>query len=205
MDEWAPTRATLISRLKDWQDQVSWQDFFDTYGRLLYGVALKAGLSVVEAQDVVQETMIAVARHMPDFKYGPAVGSFRAWLLNLTRWRIRDRRRWLGPLAASEPLPGDPVTETSTTETPVDPATYEFEVYWDKEWARNLLDAAVSKVRRKVDPQKYQIFDLYVNKDWTPEKVAAAFGIPVSQVYLARHRVTTMIKDEVERLEREMI
>jgi len=28
MDELIPTRATLIQRLKDWQDQSSWQDFF---------------------------------------------------------------------------------------------------------------------------------------------------------------------------------
>jgi RNA polymerase sigma-70 factor (ECF subfamily) len=43
-----------------------------------------------EAQDVVQET-IFLARHMPTFKYDPAIGSFKAWLLNMTRWRIIDQ------------------------------------------------------------------------------------------------------------------
>ena len=70
-DELIPTRATLIQRLKNWQDQSSWQDFFDTYWKLIYGVAIKGGLTATEAQDVVQETMIAVARHMPTFKYDP--------------------------------------------------------------------------------------------------------------------------------------
>jgi len=67
MDELIPTRATLIQRLKDWQDQLSWQDFFDTYWRLIYGTAIKSGLTATEAQDVVQETMISVAKHMPSF------------------------------------------------------------------------------------------------------------------------------------------
>ena len=99
MDELIPTRATLIQRLKNWQDQSSWQDFFDTYWKLIYHVALKGGLSEAEAEDVVQETMISVARHMPTFKYDPAIGSFKAWLLNMTRWRITDQLRQRGPAA----------------------------------------------------------------------------------------------------------
>jgi len=60
------------------------------------------------------------------------------------------------------------------------------------------------EVKRRLDPQKYQIFDFYVNKEWSPNKVSAVFGISVDQVYLAKHRVTEMIKEEVKRLETEM-
>src|SRR5438876_10723498 len=88
-----PTRASLLARLKDWQDQSSWREFFDIYWKLIYGVARKAGLNDAEAQDVVQETMASVAKHMPTFKYDPAVGSFKAWLLKMTRWRITDQLR----------------------------------------------------------------------------------------------------------------
>src|ERR1035437_2390243 len=102
MDELIPTRATLIQRLKDWQDQSSWQDFFDTYWKLIYGVATKGGLTKAEAQDVVQETMISVAKHMPNFKYDPAIGSFKAWLLNMTRWRITDQLRKREPMSAHQ-------------------------------------------------------------------------------------------------------
>src|SRR4030095_11954380 len=57
-----PTRRRLLSRLRDWDDQESWQDFFNTYWRLIYEVALKAKLSETEAQEVVQETVISVAK-----------------------------------------------------------------------------------------------------------------------------------------------
>ena len=85
-DELIPTRTTLIQRLKNWEDQSSWQDFFDTYWKLIYGVARKGGLTATEAQDVVQETMISVARQMPTFKYDRAIGSFKAWLLAKATW-----------------------------------------------------------------------------------------------------------------------
>jgi len=69
----------------------AWKDFFDTYWKLIYGVAIKAGLNDAEAQEVVQETIIAVAKQMEGFKYDPKMGSFKGWLLLQTRWRIADK------------------------------------------------------------------------------------------------------------------
>ena len=63
----------------------------------------------------------------------------------------------------------------------------------------------MAKVKRRLDPQKFQIFDLYVNKAWAPEKVAATFGVSVDQVYLAKHRTTELIKEEVKKLEQDVI
>jgi RNA polymerase sigma-70 factor (ECF subfamily) len=204
MDELIPTRATLIQRLKDWQDQSSWQDFFDTYWKLIYGVAVRGGLTGAEAQDVVQETMISVAKHMPTFEYDPAIGSFKTWLLNMTRWRITDQLRKRGPFVADHQASEDTATGTRTVDKVVDPAIPDLDVLWDAEWEKNLLDAAMAKIKRRLDPQKYQIFDLYVNKGWAPEKVAATFGVSVNQVYLAKHRTTELIKEEVKRLENNM-
>ena len=97
-DEFIPTRASLLGRLKDWEDQTSWREFFDTYWRLIYGVARKAGLTDSEGQDVVQETMIAVAKKMPGFTYAPKVDSFKGWLLTVTQWKIADQfRKRAGP------------------------------------------------------------------------------------------------------------
>jgi RNA polymerase sigma-70 factor (ECF subfamily) len=211
MDELIPTRATLIERLKDWQDQSSWQDFFDTYWRLIYDIARKGGLTGAEAEDVVQETMISVAKHMPSFRYDPAIGSFKAWLLNMTRWRMTDQLRRRGPLAAAdssftdESGSDESAGNGSAAERVVDENSQELEALWNAEWEKNLLKVAMARVRRRVDPQKYQIFDLYVNKGWASEKVAATFEVPVDQVYLVKHRVTEMIKAEVKRLETEML
>ena len=205
MDELIPTRATLIQRLKNWQDQSSWRNFFDTYWKLIYHVAIKGGLSEAEAQDVVQETMISVARHMPTFRYDPAIGSFKVWLLNMTRWRITDQLRKRRSTAECSPFSHDTAIGTRTVDKVIDPRSQDLDAVWDSEWKKNLFDAAIAKVKRRSDPQKYQIFDLYVNKEWEPAKVASAFGVSINQVYLAKHRVAEMIAEEVKRLEMEMI
>ena len=67
-----------------------------------------------------------------------------------------------------------------------------------------VLAAAMIRVKRHLDPQKFQIFDFYVNREWPPEKVAQAFNVAVNQVYLVKNRVTEMLRDEITRLEREM-
>jgi RNA polymerase sigma-70 factor (ECF subfamily) len=195
-DELIPTRATLIQRLKNWQDQSSWQDFFETYWRLIYGVAVKRGLNQPEAQDVVQETMMSVAKHMPNFKYDPAIGSFKSWLLNMTHWRIVDQFR---KRQISAPF------EESNIAAPAEQVPTDLEKIWDEEWAKNLLEIAVEKARRRLDPKQYQIFDCYVNKAWEPERVAKAFGISANQVYIAKHRVTEAIRLEVERLQKDIM
>jgi len=93
-----PTRASLLKRIKDPADQKSWREFFDIYWRLIYAVAVKAGLNDAEAQDVVQETVIGVTKKMPGFEYVPGRDSFKGWLLQLTRWKIADQFRKRQPV-----------------------------------------------------------------------------------------------------------
>jgi RNA polymerase sigma-70 factor (ECF subfamily) len=199
------TRATLIRRLKDWEDQNSWQEFYDTYWRLIYGVSRQSGMTDAEAQDVVQETMLAVAKHMPTFTYDPKLGSFKTWLLNMTRWRIQDqfRKRRTVDMTTPKTENSDP-GQTSFINRVPDPTSQHIDTVWEHEWQQNLLAAALDRVKCHVDPFKYQIFDLYVNQGWAPEKVAQSCGVSVDEVYLTKHRITQSIKSEVERLEREI-
>ena len=93
-----PTRYTLLSRLQNWEDNESWRDFFDTYWRLIYTVAVKSGLTDTEAKEVVQETIICVARNIQKFKRDRKLGSFKGWLLQVTRRRIADQYVNLRPV-----------------------------------------------------------------------------------------------------------
>src|SRR5256885_15830690 len=110
--ELAPTRLSLLERLRDLNDHSSWQEFFDTYWRLLYFAAIKAGLSEADAEDVVQETIIGISRNMENFRYEPKICSFKGWLMRITRSRIIDHLRKAKPGKYEYvPLPTDTQTE----------------------------------------------------------------------------------------------
>lgn len=198
------TRASLLRRLRNWQDEMSWQDFFNVYWKLIYGLARKSGLTEEEAQDAVQETLIAVARHMPTFRYDPAIGSFKAWLFNMTRWRIIAQFRKRRTAREGRWFAADPTFQTDPLDRIPDPRGVEMDAIWETEWETNLFRAALANVRCCLPPDKYRIFDFYVNKEWPPDKVAERFGVSPNQVYQIKHRVTAAIRAEVRRLEKEM-
>jgi RNA polymerase sigma-70 factor (ECF subfamily) len=204
-DELIPTRDSLLVRLKDWQDDASWRDFFNTYWRLVYGVALKSGLTEQEAQEVVQETVITVARHIPEFKYEPNICSFKTWLLNLTRWRIVDQlRKRPKKVMVTSRSNGEHAAGTAMLERLPDPASLNLDAVWDKEWEQHLLSSAIQSVKRKVNPEQYQIFHLCVFKEWPVQKVTRELGISATRVYLAKHRVAALLKREVKLLEKKI-
>jgi RNA polymerase sigma factor (sigma-70 family) len=202
--ELLPTRASLLDRMRDLQNQKSWQEFFDTYWKLIYGVARKSGLTDGEAQDVVQDVMASVAKHMPGFRYDPAIGSFKGWLLTKTRWCVIEQLRKRAKAAMHEPLPSDSSTALDGLQNLADPGAASIDEHWEAEWRATLLEAALNNLRRKLDPQKLQMFDFYVRKEWAAEKVDATFGVSVEQVYMAKHRITEALKEEVQRLENEI-
>src|SRR3954466_2063538 len=155
------TRNSLIERLGDWEDRAKWQEFFDTYWRLIYGVARKSGLTDSEAQDVVQETIITVAREIPKFKYDAQQGSFKGWLLQTTRWRVADQFRKRAPDAAERLRRPDDESGTAEIEKIADSGAG-VESLWDEAWERNLLEAAIERVKAQAEPKEFQIFDLQV-------------------------------------------
>ena len=195
------TRRSLVERLADWGDQLRWQEFFDTYSKLIYSAARKSGLTDGEAQEVVQETVITVAKSIDKLKYDPAIGSFKGWLLQITRWRITDQFRKREPGEAKHPRLSDDHA-TATIERVPDSRGIDFDAVWEMEWKENLFEAAIARVKKQIEPKQFQIFDCYVRKEWPAQKVAAQLGVNIGQVYLARHRVGALLKKEIKALEK---
>jgi RNA polymerase sigma factor (sigma-70 family) len=199
------TRRSLLSRVKNPEDQESWKVFFDTYSRLVYSVAAKAGMSHTEAEEVVQETFIALMKAMPNFKYDPAIGSFKSWLIHTTQFKIADqfrkrkrRQNVNGPSTHEE-------GRTATIERIPDPKSLDVGSIFEDEWRERIFELAVERVKEQVPASQFQIFDLYVIKKWPVRKVATTLGINSGRVYLAKHRLTQLVKREVKALESEAI
>ena len=209
-----PTRHSLLNRLKDWGDQSSWQDFFDTYWRLIYNVAVKAGLTDTEAQEVVQETVIVVAKKISEFKTDPARGSFSAWLMHTTRWRIADQfrkrqaeaeRYIAGDTPGDTPaLLGEDTGLTDAINRVPDPAGARLEAVWNEEWEKNLMTAALEQVKLQVSPRQYQMFDLHVLQNLPVRDTARTLQASVASVYMAKQRVSRRLKKEITKLKQKM-
>ena len=198
---YAKTRKSLIARLENWEDQRTWDEFYQTYWRLIYAVAVKAGLRPDEAFDCVQETILSIAKQSKKQLYDPEQGSFKTWLMNMTRWRINDQFRKRKKDTAM--MMGEWETERSTSviDRIEDPAGDVLSRLWNTEWKKNVADAALARVKAQVSPKQYQIFDCYVIKQWDATKVQQQLNVSMAQVYLAKHRVGAVLKRELAKLE----
>ena len=198
---YAATRKSLIARLDNWEDQKTWDEFYKTYWKLIYSVGIKAGLRSDEAFDVVQETILTIAKQSKKHQYDPEQGSFKNWLMNMTRWRINDqfRKRKKDTSANNFEFPDD--RATAVLDRMADPKGDTLERMWDAEWKKNLTKAALEKVKIQVSSKQYQIFHCYVIQEWEARKVQEHLDVSIAQVYLAKHRVGTIFKKELKKLE----
>jgi len=187
-----------LSRLKAWSNEASWQQFFEIHWKLIYQTALQCGLNDAEAQDVVHDTVIAVCRKMPSFQFRAGTGSFKSWLFRLTHWRIVDhhRRQQRQPDTANHPMTA---VGESSPDAPAGPA--EAEELWDREWEKNLIAAAIERVRLKADPLQFQIFDLLVLQHWPVRRIMRTLEVHRAKIYLAKIRVAASIRKEAHDLD----
>jgi RNA polymerase sigma-70 factor (ECF subfamily) len=192
------TRLSLLERLRCIEDQRSWQEFFDTYSRLIHNVARKAGLNADEAWDVVQDTVVSTARHMEGFRYDPSRGSFKTWLLNMTRWRITDRIRRRHATGPSVTLVSWAQAGLPEDADVVDPMGPPLERLWDEEWAANLMEIATQRLKAQVSARQFQIFYLHVLREIPVREVARQLGVSIGAVYLAKHRVGRSWRRQLE-------
>lgn len=201
-DDPIPTRGSLLKRLRNWEDQESWRAFFDTYWRLIYNFSIRSGLTHEEAQETVQDTVVAVARSIGRFEYEPRVCRFKSWLLSVTRSKIANQlaRRARQPAGWTDPASGQS-EETPLLNRLPDERTDPLENTWDEEWQKNLMDTAIQRVKSRVSIEQFQMFDLFVLKGWPAGEVARTLGVTLGHIYVAKHRVSKLIRKEIQALE----
>lgn len=198
---YAKTRKSLIARLDNWEDQKTWDEFYQTYWRLIYSVAIKAGLRPEESFDCVQETILSIAKQSKKKLYDPELGSFKTWLMNMTRWRINDQFRKRKKDTAMVGGEWDDDRKTAVIDRIEDPNGDILSRLWDVEWKNNIADAALARVKTQVSPKQYQIFDFYVIRQMDAQEVQDKLNVSMAQVYLAKHRVGAVLKKELAKLE----
>ena len=147
------TRPSLLNRLKTGDDAESWQEFYRVYGKLARDFAIQAGLTDTEADEVVQETAISIARHLPNYQYDPKVCRFKTWLLNVTSWRVKDqlKKRKKDAMCVQGNSPesqNDDATRTSTINSVPAPVEPDYGALFEIQWRKSLFDAALERVKQ---------------------------------------------------------
>lgn len=190
----APPASTIYSLLQDARalDAQAWQKLIGLYGPLVLAWCRQAGLDPADRADVTQDVFFAVHKGLPQYQHRKAGGTFRGWLLTITRNLIRDfQRRTFGQptgqggSAHQTNLANQPEPLTGLTDGELTPALQE------------LYRRAIALLESEFEPQTFAAFRMLVVDGKTGDETAQALGLRRSAVYNAKSRVLRRLREEL--------
>jgi RNA polymerase sigma-70 factor, ECF subfamily len=184
------TPLSLLERLRQTSDDASWRRLCDLYTPLIRGWLQRQGLAPADADDVVQEVLIAIVRDLGDFDHSGRRGAFRLWVRTMTINRLRNfwRSRRPGPGPDAPPLEQleDPESDLSRL--------------WDREHDEFVARRLLELIEPEFSPITWHSFRRQVLDGRTAAEVAAELGLSVNAVLIAKSRVLRKIRREARGL-----
>jgi RNA polymerase sigma-70 factor (ECF subfamily) len=184
------TRASLLLRIRDPSDRLAWNDFVQLYAPLIHAYGMHRGLQDADAADLVQEVLRRVARSIPQFEYDRSRGSFRGWLLTVTR---NELRKMAARKSSRAQASGDTAVRSLLEQEPDEPASDD---QWDREYQWNLFLWAAERVKAEFREATWQAFWRTVVEGQAIETVAQELKLSI-----ARSRVIARIRQEIATIE----
>jgi RNA polymerase sigma-70 factor (ECF subfamily) len=183
------TRPSLLVRIRDAGDREAWRQFVEVYAPLVYKFARRHDLQDADAADLTQDVLLAVAGASKRLVYDPQRGTFRAWLYTVARNKLRNfllarkRRR----------DEGDPQLLDEQ------PAREEVEL-WEREYEQRLFDWAGQQVRGFFQESTWRAFWMTTVEGCGAAEAAAELGMSVGAVYIAKSRVLSRLREQIQQV-----
>ncbi len=182
------TRLTFLLRLRDRADKLSWPEFHDRYGHLLYRYARSRGASDADAEDIVQEVEMSFFKAIDGFEYDARKGRFRAYLRAAVVHAMGRR----ASKQAREPCEFDPQVLDHLA------AREETDAIWEGEWQLYRLRWAMRQIAGEFDAVTLKSFEMHVLAGLAVAETAAKLDVSKWRVYRARDRVLKRLKEQLD-------
>src|ERR1700682_278464 len=144
----ADTSSGLLLRVRDGTDREAWTRLGHLYAPLLHTWLHRYGVPAHDADDLVQEVLLAAAREMPAFRYDHSRGSFRGWLRTVLVNRLRQHRR----SRRSLPLP----TRDEALLDQLEDTHSDLARNWDLEHDQHIMGRLLELVRPDFGPATWE-------------------------------------------------
>lgn len=193
MSDFPDTSYSLIARVKNLGDGASWTEFLRIYQPVVYRIARRRRLQDADADDVVQQVFLSIAKAINGWEPGYGQPPFRAWLTTIARNAItkaltrQPRDRATGSTSAEDILDALAEPEATASEILI-------------EARREAIRWAIDQIRSELSLETWQIFEQTAVHGVPIAEVARVSGRSAGSIYVARFRVITRIKRKIQEL-----
>jgi RNA polymerase sigma-70 factor (ECF subfamily) len=189
------TSVSLLERLRTEPDAASWQRLVDIYTPLVQGWLRRHFVQFQDAEDLTQEVLAVVVREINHFEHNQRPGAFRAWLRTITVNCLRAQwRRRQGKAEATGY--SDMAKQLDELEDPRSALS----LLWDRQHDRHVMARLLAMIACEFSAVTWQAFERHVLNEEPASAVAAALGVSVNVVLLAKSRVLRRLRQEAQGL-----
>jgi RNA polymerase sigma-70 factor, ECF subfamily len=191
MDE---TRQSLLLRAQTGEAN-AWKGLTDLYRPLIIGWLNRQGVPARDLEDLSQDILLSVVKHLPTFEHSGRRGAFRSWLRTIVCSRTADY--WRAIDAGTQGSGGSGAT--AALQQIADPDS-DLNRQWDEEHDRYVLDCLLDLVEEEFEPATLQAFRRLALDGASGAEAAQELGMSVAAVWVAKSRVLHRIRQEAEGL-----
>lgn len=191
MDE---TRQSLLLRAQTGEVD-AWETLAGLYRPLIVGWLNRQGVPAGDLDDVSQDVLLSLVKHLPAFQHSGHRGAFRAWLRTIVCSRTADY--WRGIDAGGHAAGGSGAM--AALQQMADPDS-DLNRQWDEEHDRYVLNCLLDLVDEEFEPATVRAFRRLALDGATGAEAAQELGMSVAAVYVAKSRVLQRIRQEAEGL-----
>ncbi len=197
MTRFPDTRISLILRLATKDDVDAWREFAALYAPTVYGIARNRGLQPADAEDVVQELLLAVAGAVGRWQADGGRARFRTWLFRVACNLLVDHFRKSN---TQQKLVCGGDESQSLADLAIDRQGDSEVRDIELEYRRAIYRRAADLVSNRVSAKTWSAFVGTAVQHLPVDLVAQSLQIPVGSVYVARSRVMKLLRLEIERM-----
>jgi len=188
------TRQSLLLRARA-GESAAWTDLTDLYRPLILSWLNRRGVPAGEIEDLCQDVLLSVVKHLPAFEHSGQRGAFRSWLRTILCSRTADYWRTAGAGARGQGGSG----AVAFLQEHADPDA-EMNRQWDEEHDRYVLQCLLDMVEEEFEPATLRAFRLLTLDGLSGADAAKELGQSVAAVYVAKSRVLQRIRQEADGL-----
>ena len=188
------TRHSLLLRVQTGEEN-AWKDLTDLYRPLILGWLNRQGVPAGDLDDLAQEVLLTVVKHLPTFQHSGRRGAFRAWLRTIVCSRTIDY--WHAIDAGTMGQGGSGAA--AALQQLEDPDS-DLNRQWDEEHDRYVLNCLLDLVQEEFEPTTLTAFRRLALDGASGAEAAQELGLSAAAVYVAKSRVLQRIRQLAEGL-----
>ena len=189
------TSLSLLNRLQREDDSTTWNRLVDLYTPLLQKWLQSYDVQASDADDLVQDVLLAVWKDAKKFDHNGRPGAFRAWLRSIVVNRLRNfwRGRKRRPQARAD---SDLDRRIAELEDP----TSAMSRFWDQQHDLYVIRQLLALSKSQFSQTTWKAFSRVAIDGHAAHMVAEELGISINAVFIAKSRVLTRLRQEAEGL-----